>query len=101
MPAAPDHDLRYRTHRLDDDDFDRYAGIVRNEAEMLRAHTIDSRAARRGRRRAVQRQGQPLVHHDPPPPAPPLKKVQGGGADEAGDEEVVGPIIQVEWRAHL
>ena len=99
LPVAPHHDLGFRAGRLDDDDLDGQA--LRREPEMLRPDAVDGRPSGRGGERGAERQAQPAVRHEAVRFDAAPDEVHGRRADEAGDEQVVGTVVEVERGADL
>jgi hypothetical protein len=100
LAAQMGEDQRFRPGGLEDADLDRRA--ARRHEDMFGADAIDHLAPRRGRRRG---QFKPVLrHHDRT--ARPLRRrafqeIHRRRADEARDEEVPRPVIEVERLAHL
>src|SRR3954471_17974283 len=94
--------LRFRAGRLDHDDLG--IGAVVSDGEMLGTHAVNDRTPVGRRRRVPERQldaVRPLEGRNAVDAHMTLQEVHGWRADEAGDELVVGLVVELERRTHL
>src|SRR3954451_7074465 len=89
--------LRFRAGRLDHDDLG--IGAVVSDGEMLGTHAVNDRTPVGRRRRVPERQLdaiRPLEGRTAVDPHMTLQEVHGRRADKAGDELVLGLVVELE-----